>query len=147
MSNDLKERIKVNEGTIVYQTYLGTFKGGLFHKYKCSEGFWTIGYGHRCSEDQAPIQVYQAEALLDADINTAKEMAAKIHLDKHQAVNDVLTEAVFQIGYTGLSKFKKMIQALKAGDYKQAAFEMRDSKWFQQTPHRVEKHLDVLKNI
>lgn len=147
MSNDLKERIKENEGSLLYQTHLGIFKGGMFHKYKCSEGYWTIGYGHRCSADQTPIHVYEAEALLDADINTAKEMAAKIHLDKHQAVNDVLTEMIFQLGYSGAKKFKKFIAALRISDYDEAANQIIDSNWYRQTPNRVKQHLDVLKNI
>lgn len=143
----MKERIKENEGTIEYQKHIGTFKCGMFHKYRCSMGYWTIGYGHRCSDDQMPITEEQAEALLNTDIEMAEKMAAKIHLDKHQDVNDVLTEAVFQIGYTGLLKFKKMIKALKAGDYKEAANQMRDSRWYKQTPNRVQKHLDVLNGI
>lgn len=147
MKMDLKERIKINEGTIEYQKYLGHYRDNKFFKYKCSEGYWTIGYGHRCSEDQSPITEEQAESLLDADIEMASKMAAKIHLDKHQAVNEVLIESVFQIGYTGLSKFRKMIAALKQSDYKEAARQMKDSKWFQQTPHRVQKHLDVLNTI
>ncbi|MDT3334154.1 glycoside hydrolase family protein [Shewanella sp. SP1S1-7] len=145
--SDLEERIKENEGSLLYQTHLGTFRNGLFHRYKCSEGYWTIGYGHRCSDDQTPIQVYEAEGLLKTDINAAQLMAAKIHLDKHQVVNDVLTEAVFQIGYTGLCKFKKMIKALKECDYKKVADELKDSRWYKQTPNRVQKHLDVLNKI
>ncbi|MCH7421474.1 glycoside hydrolase family protein [Shewanella sp. MM_2022_3] len=144
---DLKEIIKENEGSIKYQQHIGTFKDSMFYRYKCSEGYWTIGYGHRCSDDQKPIDVSTADALLDADIEIAQKMAAKIHVDSNHLVNDVLTEAVFQIGYSGLCKFKKMIAALKSGDYKEAAVQMKDSKWYRQTPNRVEKHLDVLNNI
>lgn len=144
---DLKQKIRVNEGTIEYQKYLGHYRDNKFFKYKCSEGYWTIGYGHRCSEDQEPITEAQAEALLDTDIEMASKMAAKIHLDSHQAVNEVLTEAVFQIGYTGLLKFKKMIAALKQSDYKEAANQMKDSRWYNQTQHRVQKHIDVLNTI
>ncbi|MGI2068586.1 glycoside hydrolase family protein [Shewanella baltica] len=144
---DLKERIKLNEGSIDYQKYLGTYKDGLFNRYKCSEGYWTIGYGHRCSEEQSPITEAQADILLSADIEIASKMAARIHLDKNYEVNDVLTESVFQIGYAGLLKFKKMITALKNSAYKEAAAQMKDSRWYRHTPNRVQKHLDVLNKI
>lgn len=144
---NLNERIKLNEGTIEYQTSRGIFFDNMFHRYKCTEGFWTIGYGHRCSSNTEPISISAADHLLLLDITSARESALKLHNDKHQSVNDVLTESVFQIGYVGLSKFKKMIEALKQGDYKLAAIEMMDSKWFRQTPNRVQKHIDVFNSI
>lgn len=150
MSKDLKERIKENEGSLLYQTHLGTFKNNKFFKYKCSMGVWTIGYGHaiKASENfDDGITEAQAEAMLLEDIKVAQSYARQIHIDPHDEVNDVLTEMIFQLGYSGAKKFKKMIQALKAGDYKQAAVEMRDSKWFQQTPRRVQQHIDVLNKI
>ena len=36
-------------------------------------------------------------------------------------------------------KFKKMIAAMKESNWKQAAEEMIDSKWYRQTPGRVER--------
>jgi GH24 family phage-related lysozyme (muramidase) len=145
--NALKERIKLNEGTIEYQQYKGFFSDGHFHSYKCSEGFTTIGYGHRCADNQLPITPLEADALLDKDIETARTLAAKIHIDEYQVVNDVLIETVFQIGYNGLLKFKKMLLALKAGDYEKAAYEMKNSRWYKQTPTRVQKHIDVLLSV
>jgi lysozyme len=144
---NLSERIKLNEGTIEYQKSRGIFFDNMFHRYKCSEGFWTIGYGHRCSDNTIPISISEADHLLLLDITAARDSALKLHNDEHQLVNDVLTESVFQIGYVGLSKFKKMLKALKAGDYLLAANEMQDSRWFRQTPNRVQKHLNVLRHI
>lgn len=150
MSKDLKERIKENEGSLLYQTHLGIFRNNKFFKYKCSMGVWTVGYGHaiKASENfDSGITEEQAEALLDADINTAKAMAAKIHLDKHQAVNDVLTEMIFQLGYSGTKKFKKFLAALQVGDYNEAANQIIDSNWYRQTPNRVKQHAETLRSI
>ena len=44
---------------------------GLAHPYLCPAGFWTIGYGHRCGSDHAPIDQSQAEAYLVADLQSA----------------------------------------------------------------------------
>ena len=43
----------------------------------------------------------------------------------------------FQLGKTGVSKFKKMFTALQTEDYTTASEEMLDSKWFEQTPVRA----------
>ncbi|MCT8876638.1 glycoside hydrolase family protein [Shewanella xiamenensis] len=147
---DLKQKIKVNEGTIEYQKYLGTYKDGLFQKYKCSQGVWTIGYGHaiKASENfDFGITEEQADAMLLEDIKVAQSYARQVHVDSHDEVNDVLTEMIFQLGYSGTKKFKKMIQALKEGSYTEAANQMKDSRWYNQTPNRVGTHIQVLKSI
>jgi hypothetical protein len=46
---------------------------------------------------------------------------------------------VFQLGKTGVSKFKKMFEALKEYDYTRAAKEMLNSTWYRQTPSRCEE--------
>jgi len=43
---------------------------------------------------------------------------------------------VFQLGKTGVSKFKNMWKALSEKNFVQAAVEMRDSQWRIQTPGR-----------
>lgn len=47
------------------------FEGLRLVKYRDIVGFWTIGYGHRCSEDQQDITLQEAEDLLKADIQLA----------------------------------------------------------------------------
>ncbi len=39
--------------------------------YVCPASYWTIGYGHLCRADQAPIDERQAEAWLEADLQVA----------------------------------------------------------------------------
>jgi lysozyme len=43
----------------------------------------------------------------------------------------------FQLGVTGVSKFRNMFEALKIPDYNKASEEMLDSKWHEQTPARA----------
>ena len=45
---------------------------------------------------------------------------------------------VFQLGKTGVSKFKNMWKALSALEYSTAASEMLDSRWAKQTPNRAQ---------
>ena len=54
---------------------------------------------------------------------------------------------VFQLGKTGVSKFKKMLKALKKKDYKEAANQMLDSKWHTQTPERAEGLASLMRTL
>ena len=51
----------------------------------------------------------------------------------------VLVSMVFQMGAGGLGRFPKFLAALQRGDYAEAAAEMRDSAWHNQTPARCER--------
>jgi lysozyme len=51
----------------------------------------------------------------------------------------ILSHMAYQLGYQGVMRFKKMWAALNQGDFKTAAAEMRDSKWYTQTPERAER--------
>lgn len=146
----LIERIKLNEGTIPLQTKLGYFKENRFFKYKCSMGVWTIGYGHaiKASENfDFGITEEQADAMLLEDIKVAQSYARQVHVDSHDEVNDVLTEMIFQLGYSGTKKFKKFLAALQVGDYNEAANQIIDSNWYRQTPNRVKQHAETLRSI
>ena len=63
-----------------------------------------------------------------------------------QVIEHVIVEMVFQLGKTGVSKFKKMWKALSDGDKKQASLEMQDSRWHSQTPVRCEALAEVVAN-
>jgi len=53
---------------------------------------------------------------------------------------------VFQLGKTGVSKFRKMWKALSEGNRKQASLEMKDSRWHSQTPVRCEALAEIVAN-
>lgn len=48
-----------------------TFEGFSSIPYLCPAGFWTIGYGHRCSKDHQSITRAEATALLRKDLEIA----------------------------------------------------------------------------
>lgn len=79
-----------------------------------------------------------------------KELETKVKENyphvKNSTVLSVLTEMAFQLGLNGLSKFKKMHKAIQNKEYIIAANEMKNSKWFAQTPNRVKKLANLMKN-
>ncbi len=62
-----------------------------------------------------------------------------------EARQEILIEMVYQLGLNGLSKFKKMLQALMKGDYDKASKEMLESKWAGQTPNRANELAEKMK--
>ena len=60
---------------------------------------------------------------------------------------EVLMEMCYQLGVTGVSKFKKALKAMEDGDWEKAADEMLDSKWAKQTPRRAKEMSDIIRSL
>ena len=54
-------------------------------------------------------------------------------------VQGVIVEMTYQIGTSGMLKFKKMIANMKEKNWAKASDEMKDSLWYRQTPGRCER--------
>ncbi|EKY3222190.1 glycoside hydrolase family protein [Cronobacter dublinensis] len=145
----LKNRLINYEGSIAYQTKLGCFKNGKFWTYKDSLGYPTIGYGRLLKSGESypnGITPEQAERMLEEDISTAKSAVRSIGLDLPADWQDFMIIMVFQLGLTGALKFKKMIQALRVKNYKEAIVQAKDSLWYRQTKSRVDQMIAELIN-
>ena len=120
----LRERIKRHEGKR-YKPYLDSL------------GFSTVGYG-RCI-DKVPFSDDELELMLDNDIRRAMDGAETffVYSQLNYVRREVLTEMIFQLGRSGVSKFKKFLDAALNGDWVEAAAQMLDSKWARQTPGRA----------
>ena len=104
----------------------------------------TVGVGHLCVEDfWEDNKEYEEKFLmtiLKHDLQTAIKGADRVLVEcpvLDDLAEEIIIEMVFQLGETGVSKFKNMIKALKIPDYQTAAIEMLDSKWAKQTPERA----------
>ena len=128
---ELKYRIKEHEGfrDTVYYDHLGNA---------------TVGWGHLVTSDDNftsgvtyPEEVL--EQVFEQDFAKAKEGADELcqGLPINYIARGVIIEMCFQLGKTGVSKFKKMFAALQTEDYTTASEEMLDSKWYEQTPVRA----------
>ncbi len=101
-------------------------------------GKLTIGFGRNL--DDVGISMYEAERLLKNDVTKVRERLIKelpIFLELSPVRQAVLENMAFNMGLDGLKRFKKMIAAVNASDYKRAANEMLDSKWAQQVGNRA----------
>ena len=114
--------------------------------YKCTEGFDTIGYGFAIKD--LVLEEDICDMILERKLEKLIERTDKkfpflrgLPLDK----SEVVYEMVYQMGLSGVSKFKKMLKALEAEDYEKSATEMLDSRWAKQTPNRALKLSNIMK--
>ena len=116
-------------------------------------GFLTGGYGHKILPgEEIPTDQEGWEKLFQEDLQKARDGADR--LIKKNKVEDlpckakeISIEMVYQMGESGVSKFKKMWKALKQNpkDYYEAAKQMMDSRWAKQTHSRARNHSDEMR--
>jgi len=143
--------------------------------YPCSKGKWTIGVGRNLQDvgltndelmqiighceltrmeaiailKRQGITEDQAMMLLNNDINRCMAECRRnfpFFDSLTEARQDVLLNMCFNVGIFKLRGFKKMIEALKIGDYEEAAAQMKDSQWHIQVGNRaVELEAQMIK--
>ena len=120
--NELKERVKKNEG----------FRS---KPYLDSVGVGTIGYGTTWITEE------EGEYLLKRRLRESVVMIETYLENEFISLDDfrigILSEMTYQLGFKGVLGFKKMWKAIRNMDYTEAAAQMKDSRWFKQTPVRA----------
>ena len=66
---------------------------------------------------------------------------------KKETIEGVLTEMCFQLGQSGVRKFRKMFAAIGKKDFPEAGKQMRDSLWHKQTPARCIELSHIIQNL
>ena len=133
----LQKELEIDEGC-KYETYLDHL------------GLPTFGIGHLVKEtDQEhnkPIgTAVSKERVLECfeqDIRTTIMDCKKIFDDWEampEQVRLIMANMMFNLGLPRYSKFRKHIQAVMDGDWKESAHQMRDSRWHKQVPNRAER--------
>ena len=116
--------------------------------YLDSLGKRTVGVGHLCVEDfWEDDKEYEEKFLLtilEHDLKSAIKSAESLLKDcpdLKDLAKETIVEMIFQLGKTGVSKFRNMWKALKQTPprYDVAATEMLDSRWAKQTPGRAKE--------
>ena len=124
--------------------------------YLDSLGKRTVGVGHLCVEDhwednKEYSEKYLMKVLKD-DLKNAIQGAERL-CSTAPALDDlakeIIVEMIFQLGETGVSKFRNMWKALDEmpPQYDVAATEMLDSRWAKQTPNRAKEMSDHMRSL
>jgi lysozyme len=148
-------------------------EGLRLEAYKCPAGYWTIGVGRNL--ETKGLTGAEQKFIFGRDGMSKQEVIERLKeqgITKDQAmwimVNDisecvkdlktfdwfdklddirakVVVDMRFNLGAGGFRQFKKMIAALAAGDYKQAAAEMVNSKWYHQVGTRARRLVEMMR--
>ena len=145
ITDELKARVQDHEGlrTSVYLDSLGKKTVGIGH----------LVQHHELERFAEGVEIPMDEIMeiFEMDLNRAAAGADmliedNVGHDLPQHVGEVILEMVFQLGTTGVSKFKKFWKALRVKDWNKAAAEMKDSRWHSQTPRRCESLAEIVAN-
>ena len=137
----LLESVKKHEGyrNKVYLDTLGKRTVGVGHL--CVEDFWEDDKEY---EESFLMEILQKD--LQEAIRGAKELMEEHGCaDIDERAEEIIIEMVFQLGRTGVKKFRNMWKALAEQNYIGASFEMLDSKWAKQTPNRAKDMAEQMK--
>jgi lysozyme len=139
--NKLLESVKKHEG----------YKN---HVYLDTRNKRTVGVGHLCVEDfWEDGKEYEESFLMDilqkdlqGSIDGAEELCEGLKISDDAKI--LIIEMIFQLGKTGVKKFRNMWKALQQDppQYDVAATEMLDSRWAKQTPNRAKEMSDHMRN-
>jgi|TARA_R100001132_G_C3253259_1_gene79710 lysozyme len=137
----LEEKVKLHEG-FVSKIYLDS----LSKK--------TIGWGHLITPDDhfkegVEYSKEELEDVFQKDLKRAMDDADDLIKTKiAEKAREVIIEMVYQLGKTGVSKFKNMWSALQESppNYFEAHVQMLDSRWNKQTPGRCVELSETMKS-
>ena len=116
--------------------------------YQCTEGYDTIGYGFAIKDLELTEEICDSilkEKLIKLYSRAEKQFPFFNNLPVD--IQDVLLNQCYQMGVTGVSKFKKMLKAMDERDWNRAADEMLDSRWAKQTPNRDNELSEIVRNF
>jgi len=132
MTSHLLEAVKLSEG----------FRDKV---YKDTLGIDTIGYGFAIKDLVLDKDI--AETILRRKLDSLIERVNKRFAfvkDLPEAGQDVIYEMCYQMGVSGVSKFKKTLLYLENKEFRMASKEMLDSRWARQTPNRANRLSDII---
>ena len=141
----LREEIAEDEG-VKYEIYLDHL------------GLPTFGIGHLVRDDDpergepvgTPVTEDRVNECFDKDVEIVLSDCETLYPDYYdlpEEVQLIIANMMFNMGLTRLSKFNKHNAALQSGDWKEAAVEGRDSRWYSQVTNRAERLMKRLEDI
>ena len=141
----LREELKTDEGC-KYEIYLDHL------------GLPTFGIGHLITESDPEYQKEVGTVVDESRVNEVFEQDIGVTVDEckilfvdwsnlPEEVKLITANMMFNMGRPRLSKFKKMIQAIKDGNWIEAGNQMQDSRWYKQVTNRADRLINRMKGV
>lgn len=136
----------------------GSLRARFLESVRQSEGFssapycdnlgnWTVGYGHELTGNPGKGEFHPTflKRLFEQDIKKAEHEATYLTrfwtapARTYPPVWYTVVEMCFVLGQQGALNFHEALSAMRDGDMDAACAALKDSKWYTEAPHRVEK--------
>ena len=116
--------------------------------YKCTEGHDTIGVGFKVADLKLSEKVCDLilEEILD-DLIARIERKLSWFRYAQDEVKLVIVNMSYQMGLSGVLRFKRALAAMEIKNWDLAATEMLDSLWARQTPNRANELADLIRGL
>lgn len=143
----LREQIEFDEGCKyeIYNDHLGLATFGIGHLVRETDPEYGKPLGTPVSEERV-IEAFESD--IKETIRGCVNIFDDFYLLPHE-VQLIIANMMFNLGYPRFNKFVKMIKAIDARDWDEAANQMVDSRWYNQVPNRakrLEKRMRDLSN-
>tara|TARA_Y100000589_G_scaffold79624_1_gene73288 strand:- start:1617 stop:2216 length:600 start_codon:yes stop_codon:yes gene_type:complete len=132
------EKNKKQRDALIHQLTL--HEGMELKPYRCTGGKLSIGVGRNL--DDRGITEAEAQLMLSNDIDDfADRLKREIPwmAELSPVRQRVLLDMAFNLGISGLLKFKRTLKAIRAKQYEKAAEMMLDSRWATQVGQRAKR--------
>ncbi len=124
-------------------------EGCVSHAYQCPAGFLTIGFGRMIdrrlgggiTEDEAEMLLSNDIKRIDIELRTAFRFYDRLDTQRQAA----LINMTYNLGLPKLVGFSRMIAALEAGEWEEAADEALKSRWAAQVGRRAQDIATMLR--
>ena len=141
----VQKQLEIDEG-VVYEIYTVHLR------------YPTFGIGHLITKNDpefeepvgTPVSKERVDSVFAIDIKIAEDECCVLYPfweELPEEVQEILVNMMFNLGRPRLTKFKKMNAALEMGDWKTAAVEGRDSRWYHQVGSRSERLMTRMENV
>ncbi len=118
----------------------------------------SAGYGHRLPEswpvkargaaEDILVSIEQAEDWLDEDVNIAVSDTLRLvprYDEISESRQEALVEMAYNLGFSRLSKFVRMLAAIDADNWPEAAQQAQASRWYGQVGNRARRIVAALR--
>ena len=118
--------------------------------YKCTEGYETVGVGHKIVPGDAEhgrpvgytITERRMKQLFDLDVAVVKEDCHRLYEDFDDLPEEaqrIIANMMFNLGLPTMRKFRGMKRCVDERNWAGAADEMVDSRWYEQVTNRANR--------
>lgn len=131
-------------------------EGFSAYEYYCTQGYVTVGFGRKISDDKSlklssnrvnrKDEILFVRKYIDEVVIKLSSTYPIAWSKCNQQRQAILISMTYQLGFTGVSKFKKMWSAIEMSNFEEASRQMLDSLWARQTKNRALRHAKTMKD-